>query len=155
MSTGYYHSPIGIIEIKANDTGICSLYFVEKEGINDVSPLIEQCFIQLAQYFKGTRRDFSLALNPEGTDFQKTVWNELLKIPHGTTTSYLKIAQSLGDRNKIRAVGNTNGKNKISIIIPCHRVVGSNNDLVGYAGGIWRNKWLLELEGREKQGELF
>jgi len=152
----YYHSPIGIIEIKANEKGICGLNFVEKEGNNgSIYQLMDTCMFQLDEYFKGTRTTFDLALSPEGTDFQNRVWQELLKIPYGKTVSYLDIAHSLGDRNKIRAVGNANGKNKISIIIPCHRVIGSNNALTGYAGGLWRKRWLLDFESRTKQGELF
>jgi methylated-DNA-[protein]-cysteine S-methyltransferase len=102
---------------------------------------------------------FNVPIKQEGTEFQQKVWNELLKIPYGKTVSYNFIAESLGDKKTIRAVGATNGKNQISILVPCHRVIGSDGSLTGYAGGLWRKKWLLnhekEFSGEEKQMEMF
>jgi methylated-DNA-[protein]-cysteine S-methyltransferase len=102
---------------------------------------------QLDEYFTGKRRTFSLQLDLIGTDFQKKIWNELMKIPFGKTMSYLELAMQHGDVKAIRAVGTANAKNPIAIIVPCHRVIGAGGELVGYAGGLHRKKWLLELEG--------
>src|SRR5690606_10608058 len=110
---------------------------------------------QLREYFAGTRRDFQLRLNPKGTDFQKSVWNELLQIPYGTTISYLALSRRLGDVKAIRAVAAANGQNPFWIVVPCHRVIGSDGSLTGYAGGLWRKKWLLEHESPYKQQTLF
>ena len=98
---------------------------------------------------------FDLKLNPKGTDFQKNVWNALLEIPYGKTISYLELSKTLGNVKAIRAVASANGKNPLWIVIPCHRVIGSNGDLTGYAGGLHRKKWLLEHERPVKQGSLF
>ena len=154
--TAYYQSLIGTIEIKGSDDGITSLYFLDKEKESiEIPACLKECIKQLDEYFKGKRKVFNLNLDIKGTDFQKKVWNELLKIPFGKTHAYIDIAKKLGDKNALRAVGNANGKNPISIIIPCHRVIGSNGELVGYGGGLWRKKWLLEFENKDKQGELF
>ena len=111
--------------------------------------------MQLEEYFNGQRKTFSVRLNPLGTDFQKRVWDELLNIPFGKRTSYMKQTLQLGDEKAIRAVASANGKNPIWIIIPCHRVVGSDGSLTGYAGGLWRKKWLLEHESPSGQTSLF
>lgn len=110
---------------------------------------------QLAEYFEGKRTHFELKLNPEGTEFQKKVWKKLEEIPFGKTISYQQIANQLGDPKVIRAAASANGKNPIAIIIPCHRVIGSDGSLTGYAGGLHRKKWLLEHESPSKQGVLF
>ena len=110
------------------------------------------CIEQLIQYFNGERRVFDFPLNQEGTEFQKRVWNELLGIPYGKTISYLELSRRLGDPKAIRAAASANGKNSISIVVPCHRVIGSKNDLVGYAGGLKRKKWLLDLESKIAHG---
>jgi methylated-DNA-[protein]-cysteine S-methyltransferase len=107
------------------------------------------------EYFEGSRKEFQLPLAPEGTDFQKRVWSELLNIPYGATCSYLDVARALGDANAIRAVGAANGRNPISIIIPCHRVIGADGSLTGYGGGLWRKEWLLRHEGVRALNELF
>ncbi len=106
------------------------------------------CIEQLIQYFNGQRRQFELPLNQPGTPFQQSVWNELQQIPFGKTISYLDLAKRIGDPRATRAVASANGKNHIAIIVPCHRVIGSNRELVGYAGGLWRKKWLLEMEAK-------
>jgi methylated-DNA-[protein]-cysteine S-methyltransferase len=110
---------------------------------------------QLAEYFEGIRSQFDLKLNPKGTDFQQKVWKELLNIPFGKTRTYLEQTKQLGDPKAIRAVASANGKNPVGIVIPCHRVIGSDGSLTGYASGIWRKKWLLEHESPVKQQSLF
>ena len=156
----FYNSPIGLIEISGTENSITSLYFLDEE-FNPESKsnlYLEKCVEQLDEYFKGKRKIFELNLQLEGSEFQKKVWNELLKIPYGETKSYMEITKILGDTKAIRAVANANGQNKISIIIPCHRVIGSDGSLTGYGGGLWRKKWLLEHEqnfsNSEKQLEL-
>ncbi len=144
----YYESEIGLIEITGTEDGILSVDFVEDKSVDNprIPPLLKRCVKQLDEYFGGTRREFSVKLLPEGTDFQKKVWNELIKIPFGETRSYKDMAASIGNIKAVRAVGNANGKNKIGIIIPCHRVIGNNGKLVGYGGGLWRKEWLLKHE---------
>ncbi|MFA5805346.1 MAG: methylated-DNA--[protein]-cysteine S-methyltransferase [Melioribacteraceae bacterium] len=156
----FYNSPVGLIEICGTENSITSLYFIDEE-FNPVvksNQYIEKCVKQLDEYFKGKNKNFELNLQPEGTDFQKRVWDELLKIPYGETRSYMEITKLLGDPKAIRAVANANGQNKVSIIIPCHRVIGSDGSLTGYGSGLWRKKWLLEHEQKfsntEKQLKL-
>jgi len=152
----YFDSPLGSLEIGSTDRGISSLYFRDETIPPDnPSGLIKDCFKQLKEYFEGKRRIFSLDLDLEGTDFQKKVWNELLKIPFGETISYLELSKRVGDIKAIRAVGNANGKNPVSIIVPCHRVIGSNGRLIGYGGGLWKKRWLLEFERSFTQRDLF
>lgn len=145
----YYNSPLGIIEIKGNDAFISKVSFVidEYESSKDLPKNILQCKRELEEYFAGKRKTFTVKIKVEGTEFQKKVWKQLLKIKFGDTTSYLNVSKDLGDVKAIRAVGTANGKNPIAIIIPCHRVVGSDGKLAGYAGGLWRKQWLLEHEG--------
>ncbi|WP_207670508.1 methylated-DNA--[protein]-cysteine S-methyltransferase [Haloimpatiens lingqiaonensis] len=154
----YYKSPIGTIEIKGVAKGITSVQFVEKqlknnkyiyEGNNNkVYPVINQCRDQLEEYFNGNRKEFEIDIILKGTSFQNKVWRELMKIPFGVTVSYKYIAEAIGSSKAFRAVGNANNKNPISIIIPCHRVIGANNKLVGYGGGLWRKEWLLNHENK-------
>lgn len=142
------NSPLGIIEVEANEAAILSLNYVEHHREEqDELPHLKACQAQLKEYFEGTLQTFDLPLNPKGTDFQQKVWNILLTIPYGSTCSYLDIANQLGDANATRAVGAANGNNPIGIIIPCHRVIGSDGKLTGYAGGLPRKQFLLELEG--------
>ena len=152
----YYHSPIGILELTSTKSGISGLYFKDEEApFGEIPDCMRMAFDQLDEYFDGSRKQFVLPLDIQGTEFQQKVWNELLKIPFGSTRSYMDIAKSLGDPKSIRAVGTANGKNKISIIIPCHRVIGTDGSLTGFGGGIQRKKWLLEHEAKYIQGELF
>lgn len=148
MNTVIYNSPIGLVEITGTERSIASVYFAdEKRGSGFSSnDYLENCALQLDEYFNGKRKEFDLQLEPEGTEFQKKVWNELLRIPFGITVSYLDLSRKLGDEKAIRAVANANGQNKIPIVIPCHRVIGSDGSLTGYGGGLWRKKWLLEHE---------
>ena len=119
------------------------------------SPVFAQLRSELAEYFDGRRREFTMPLHVPGTPFQMKVWAELQRIPIGTTTSYARLAESIGQPNAVRAVARANGDNRIAIIIPCHRVIGSNGALVGYGGGLWRKKKLLELEARAEALTLF
>lgn len=150
-----YESPIGIIEIFGNEEGIYSILFSEKDTPehfvdgNLPKPFID-CFHQLEQYFSGSRQDFTFPYLCKGTDFQKTVWTALTKIPYGETASYKDIAVSIGKETAVRAIGHANGQNKLSIVVPCHRIVGSNGNLTGYAGGLWRKEWLLKHEKGDK-----
>jgi methylated-DNA-[protein]-cysteine S-methyltransferase len=159
----YYNSPIGMLEILANGSAISSVEFVkedpsqidlsENENIKEGIQVLKDCVLQLEEYFQGERRDFSLRLEPEGTDFQKRAWEQLKKIRYGETISYGEQARRMGDDKASRAVGGANGKNKISIIIPCHRVIGKNGKLVGFGAGLWRKKWLLNHEQRLQNKE--
>ena len=115
-------------------------------GDGQLTFCVKESFKQLSEYFKGQRREFFLNLEPMGTDFQKSVWRQLEKIPYGVTTSYGEIADALGKPSAGRAVGSANGKNPIAIIIPCHRVIGSDGSLTGYGGGLWRKEWLIGFE---------
>lgn len=117
-----------------------------ESGNEELPPMLIQCIEQLIQYFNGQRRIFELPLNQSGTPFQEQTWNLLTAIPFGKTISYLQLAISTGDPKATRAVANANGRNNIAIIVPCHRVIGSNRELTGYGGGLWRKKWLLEHE---------
>lgn len=158
--TTYYQSPLGLLEISADEGGITSLYFVDEKTkpIAKNNELLKEAVIQLEEYFNGIRKEFGLKLNPQGTDFQKKVWTELLNVPFGKTNSYLDLSKKLGDAYAVRAVGNANGSNPISIIVPCHRIIGNNGKLVGYGGGLWRKEWLLNHEKSivfGKQAQLF
>ena len=154
----YYESPMGWIRLTANNEALTTLYFRSPEpGVasDEAHPILAKTVEQLSEWFAGTRKDFELPLAPEGTDFQQRVWHALLEIPFGKTWSYLDLALRMGDRNATRAVGSANGKNPISLIIPCHRVIGSNGKLTGYGGGIERKKWLLDFEHEQYQPALF
>ena len=144
----FHKSEIGVLKITGSEAGIHSVEFWDEPAAltTKVSPCLETCIQQLDEYFDGKRQHFSLQLEPEGTDFQKTVWNELLKIPFGKTVAYMDIAKALGKEKAIRAVGAANGKNRIPIIIPCHRVIGSDGSLTGFGGGLWRKEFLLKHE---------
>lgn len=141
-------SPIGHLCISATSSEITSLEFTEFECATPsyIPPVLHQCVTELNEYFDGKRKHFTVSLNPQGTNFQKEVWNELLKVPFGKTCSYMHIALQLNNLGAVRAVGSANGKNRIAIIIPCHRIIGENGKLTGYAGGLNRKRWLLEHE---------
>lgn len=150
-------SPLGFTLIEGDEMGISKISVTSNEvEISTVIPKVLSVAVnQLQEYFLGTRSQFDFKLNPKGTDFQKKVWNELLKIPFGKTVSYQEITNQLGDPKAIRAVANANGKNPLWIVVPCHRVIGSDGSLTGYAGGLWRKKWLLDHENPVKQQVLF
>ncbi|CAN5440142.1 methylated-DNA--[protein]-cysteine S-methyltransferase [soil metagenome] len=150
MASLIFDSPVGLIEIKGTEEIISEAKFIEKAPLPTLEKtpqLLMDAKRQLLEYFSGSRKLFDLPLLQEGTEFQQKVWKELCKIPFGETISYLELAKRLGDAKSIRAAGTANGKNKIAIIIPCHRVIGSDGSLTGYAGGIERKDWLLRHEG--------
>jgi len=158
METVYINSPLGITRIIGDETGI-AVISVFDVGTNEVSPeipkVLKDAVSQLQEYFDGKRTDFDLKLNPQGTEFQQKVWTSLLEIPYGKTVSYMEQTKKLGDVKAIRAVASANGKNPLWIVVPCHRVIGTNGSLTGYAGEIWRKKWLLEHENPSTQQSLF
>lgn len=153
----YYHSPVGLLKISGTNDYITEVTFHDTSNKAEgnkkhIPPMLINCVEQLIQYFNGQRRIFELPLNQTGTHFQQDVWSILTQIPFGKTISYLELARKTGDTKATRAVANANGKNNIAIIVPCHRVIGSDKTLVGYAGGLWRKKWLLELEAKIAHG---
>ncbi|PWT99829.1 MAG: cysteine methyltransferase [Bacteroidetes bacterium] len=158
-----YDSPIGLIAIHATGDHIDSILFansgrgpvVDKAEIKNVKttlPIIQNCVTQLEEYFEGKRKDFDFNFLQSGTAFQEKIWNELTHIPYGRTISYLELSKRIGNVKAIRAVGTTNGKNQLCIVVPCHRVIGSSGSLVGYGGELWRKKWLLEHEAKFANG---
>lgn len=149
-------SPIGRIALISNDTHLKSLTFSDEqvEESETLPEILLRTAVQLNEYFAGTRSAFDLELEPDGTGFQKKVWQQLLMVPYGTTKSYRDIAVRLGSVLNTRAVGTANGKNPISIIIPCHRIIGHDGKMVGYAGGLERKKWLLLHEVQHTRNEL-
>ena len=152
--TAYLESPVGLIKMNTDDTGILSILFTDdtERTESEENHILVSAKAELEEYFSGIRKTFDLLLHFSGTDFQQRVWTQLQAIPYGTTVSYLDLAKKLGDPKCIRAAASANGKNPFAIIVPCHRVVGSNNDLVGYAGGLWRKRWLLEHENKTANG---
>ncbi len=150
-------TPLGFVLIEGDLDGISKITITsEVEKISTAIPVhLEKAAQQIEEFFQGKRKQFDLKLTPKGTDFQKKVWNQLLQIPFGKTVSYQEITNQLGDPKAIRAVANANGKNPLWIVIPCHRVIGSDGSLIGYAGGLWRKKWLLAHENPVKQQCLF
>ncbi|MCR9227781.1 MAG: methylated-DNA--[protein]-cysteine S-methyltransferase [Flavobacteriaceae bacterium] len=156
METTYLQTPIGTAELKGDGNGLSSVTVLDNKKPNGTIPeVLKDAVQQFEEYFSGDRTVFDLRLNPSGTDFQKKVWDALLKIPFGKTISYLELSKQLGDVKAIRAVASANGKNPLWIVVPCHRVIGTNGDLTGYAGGLHRKKWLLEHESPTKQTALF
>ena len=144
----FYETEVGIIGIRENNKSITDIYFSKVDTNDNIeeTDLIKECFKQLKEYFEGNRKKFDLPLDAEGTEFQKKVWNELLNIPYGETKSYKDIAVAIGNEKACRAIGMANNKNPIPIVIPCHRVIGSNGKLVGYAGGLNAKEKLLNIE---------
>jgi len=146
MQEVYIETPLGITAIKGDKNGIASITVLDDKSLTpskEIPPFLNESVIQLHEYFSGKRTEFAIKLNLQGTDCQKKVWNELLNIPFGKTISYLDLSKKLGDVKAIRAVAATNGKNPIWIVIPCHRVIGSDGSLTGYAGGLWRKKMVV------------
>ncbi|QHS63512.1 methylated-DNA--[protein]-cysteine S-methyltransferase [Chitinophaga agri] len=154
--THIINTPVGALTIIGNESAIHTLTFKEgqtptHEPLPDV---IRQCMEEMNEYFAGSLRAFTFPVAQPGTAFQQSVWQQLMTIPYGQTISYLQLAKRINNPKSIRAVGTTNGKNRIAIVVPCHRVIGSDGTLTGYAGGLWRKKWLLEHEIRQKSGSL-
>ena len=157
METAFIHTPLGIAKLEGDESGLASITVLNDDipASTIIPELLEDTVYQLQEYFKGQRESFSLTLNPNGTDFQKRVWDALQAIPYGKTVSYLDLSKTLGNVKAIRAVAAANGKNPLWIVIPCHRVIGSDGSLTGYAGGLHRKKWLLDHESPAKQQSLF
>ena len=158
----YYQSPVGTVRIKAHKGCINEILFMDEvtEQQRDDNEIIDQadtdvlakCRQQLDEYFSGERKTFDFPVKQEGTLFQEKVWNELLHIPYGKTISYRQLSQMIGNVKSIRSVGTANGRNSLPIVVPCHRVIGSDGSLTGYGGGLWRKKWLLEHENKFGNG---
>ena len=157
MQTVYIKTPLGTAEIIGDVNGVSaiSILDVETEISNEIPDFLELSVKELNEYFDFKRTAFSFKLQPQGTAFQQKVWQELINIPFGKTVSYMDLSKKLGDIKAIRAVASANGKNPLWIVIPCHRVIGNDGSLTGYAGGLWRKKWLLEHENPSNQGSLF
>ncbi|MGP4063559.1 methylated-DNA--[protein]-cysteine S-methyltransferase [Oceanobacillus sp. M65] len=148
-----YKSPIGVIEITGTEEAIYEVSYTEKQQVeyaysDSLPQTVKDCYKQLDEYFNEERLEFNLPFKLEGTPFQQEVWQALRQIPYGETGSYRDIAISIKRDKAVRAVGSANSKNKISIIFPCHRIIGTSGKLTGYAGGLWRKEWLLEHEKR-------
>lgn len=147
MSFCVIASPVGRLRIDADNTGICGVNRTEEALCSPEEPLLADCARQLAEYFSGARRVFDLTLHPVGTTFRMKVWSELQQIPYGQTITYGELARRVGNARGARAVGGANHHNPISIIIPCHRVIGADGSLTGYGGGLDMKEALLRLEG--------
>ncbi len=157
MQYAYIKTPLGTAEIIGDENGISKISISDQaiENVPEVPSVLQEAVSQLKDYFLGKRNDFTFQLNPTGTEFQKKVWFGLLEIPFGKTMSYQELSIKLGDVKAIRAVASANGRNPLWIVVPCHRVIGSDGSLTGYAGGLWRKKWLLDHENPFKQQTLF
>lgn len=157
MEKAIIHSPLGTTLIYCDEIGVTKIEVIEEalEISSEIPSGLQNAVLQLQEYFEGKRTQFTFSIHPKGTAFQQQVWAELVNIPYGTTCSYLDLAKKLGDVKAIRAVAAANGKNPLWIVVPCHRVIGSDGSLTGYAGGLWRKKWLLEHENPSAQKSLF
>jgi len=155
QTIAYFKTPLGIAKIIGDENGISSISIADEGPVSDTIPeILQEAISQLNEYFEGKRTDFNFKLNPSGTEFQQKVWKALVEIPFGKTLSYLDLSKKLGDVKAIRAVASANGKNPLWIVVPCHRVIGTDGSLTGYAGGLWRKKWLLEHENPSRKQEL-
>ena len=149
MESIQFKSTLGVIEITGDDAGIQTIRIQEEQQIKkqSIPKALEASVEQLKEYIEGSRTTFTFLMNPKGTEFQKQVWKILLTIPFGKTLPYIEVAQIYGNTKAVRAVTETIGKNPILVTVPCHRVIGSNGSLVGFAAGLEKKKWLLENEG--------
>ena len=156
METAFIKTPLGIAKITGDENGVSEISVLDDGSVSEQIPIVlQEAVSQLNDYFIGNRTDFDFKLSPKGTDFQQKVWKSLLEIPYGKTRTYLEQSKILGDVKAIRAVASANGKNPLWIVVPCHRVIGTDGSLTGYAGGLWRKKWLLEHENPTNQQSLF
>lgn len=157
IETAYIKTPLGTCKIQGDVNGVTIVSILDNDFTesDEIPKALQNCVQQLQEYFNRERTDFQLKINPKGTSFQQKVWKSLSDIPYGNTTTYLKQARLLGDEKAIRAVATANGKNPLWVVLPCHRVVGTDGSLTGYAGGLWRKKWLLEHEQGCEQQSLF
>ncbi len=151
-----YNSPLGKLQLTCTDSAVTAVAFLKEEIADkaDTHPLLVQCAAQLDEFFRGERKAFELPFSQPGSEFQQKVWNLLYQIPFGKTISYQTLSRQYGDVKAIRAIASANGKNNLAIIIPCHRVIGADGSLTGYAGGLWRKSWLLEHEAKFGSGLL-
>ncbi|MDW0111199.1 methylated-DNA--[protein]-cysteine S-methyltransferase [Sporosarcina aquimarina] len=154
-SKAEYQSPVGVIEIVGTQEAIVSVLFLDSKtvenGVTETTfQVVKDCYNELDEYFNGTLKEFTVPYENAGTEFRRSVWQALTEIPYAETASYRDIARSIGNEKAVRAVGTANGNNKLSIIIPCHRIIGANGTLTGYAGGLWRKEWLLAHEQKHK-----
>jgi len=149
LRTRIVSSPVGVLELTADDRALVSLRFSREaqHESHEPHPILDRAERELDEYFRGVRRRFSVPLAPQGTPFQKRVWQALLAIPCGKTKSYGEIARAIGRPRACRAVGAANGQNPLAVIVPCHRVIGADKTLTGYGGGLARKRWLLDHEG--------
>lgn len=156
METALIKTPLGTASITGDANGITEISILSEGDLSkEIPATLKEPVQQLLEYFDGKRTHFDFRINPQGTEFQQKVWHELLQIPFGKTVSYMDITKKLGDVKAIRAVASANGKNPLWIVVPCHRVIGTDGSLTGYAGGLWRKKWLLEHESPSAQQSLF
>jgi methylated-DNA-[protein]-cysteine S-methyltransferase len=156
METAFIKTPLGTAKITGDVNGIASISILEEGEITTKVPKeLKKAVTQLHDYFEGKHTNFDFELQPQGTEFQQKVWQALLEIPFGKTCSYMDLSKKLDDVKAIRAVASANGKNPLWVVVPCHRVIGTDGSLTGYAGGLWRKKWLLEHESSAKQQSLF
>jgi methylated-DNA-[protein]-cysteine S-methyltransferase len=156
MSVASFRTPLGLCLLEGDDHGVSSIQITpESDRPDDIPTELFEAVNQMREYFDGLRTEFTFKTNPKGTPFQQSVWEKLRSIPFGKTISYLKLASDLGDVKAIRAVASANARNPLWIVVPCHRVIGTDGSLTGYAGGLWRKKWLLEHENPSGQQLLF
>ncbi|TWR25630.1 methylated-DNA--[protein]-cysteine S-methyltransferase [Mucilaginibacter achroorhodeus] len=151
MAEVYYLSPLGITNIVEEDGLITKVSIRDEEDLKPTTTdvaVLKQAITQLEEYFAGSRKAFDLPMKQPGSDFQQAVWQELQRIPYGSTITYSQQSQKMNNPLGIRAIAAANGRNNLWILVPCHRVLGSNGSLTGYAGGLWRKKWLLEHEAK-------
>lgn len=151
MATAYYNSPVGLLRLRCDDESLKELTFIDdadEDVARDKHPLLNETIGQLDDYFSGALREFNLPLKQSGSEFQQKVWTLLSQIPYGKTVSYQQLSKQYGDPKAIRAVASANGRNNLAIIIPCHRVIGADRSLTGYAGGMYRKWWLLKHEAK-------
>lgn len=149
LETAYIDTPLGMMRIVGNNDGIAFIDFMKENEVvpnKEVPSCLNDAVNEMIEYFDGKRKEFSIRSIAKGTSFQEMVWSELLKIKYGETASYADIANRIGNPKAVRAVANANARNPLSIVVPCHRIIGSNGKLTGYAGGLWRKEWLLNRE---------
>lgn len=160
MYIAHHQTPLGMVQIKADDQFVSCIHIAPTTILEPTGPhpVLDLTIKQLDEYFAGTRLNFDLPINQPGTTFQQEVWKHLSTIPYGKTISYLQMSKQMGNPLAIRAIASANGRNNLWVVVPCHRVIGSDGSLTGYAGGLWRKQWLLEHEARVMgvgQGKLF
>ena len=156
MQPAYIKTPMKNKTIIGKEKGVSEISVSQEGEVSTIIPaVLQEAVLQLQDYFEKKRTSFDFKINLKGTEFQQKVWKGLLEIPFGKTMSYMELSKNMGDAKAIRAVASANGKNPLWIVVPCHRVIGADGSLTGYAGGLWRKKWLLEHENPTTQQSLF